>query len=53
MDIRLDLAGDVELVAVEGDTLEVGDQILLGARLGTLVSDGSGGLNDYFLTNSN
>lgn len=33
------LGGDVELVSVERDALQVGQQVLLGAGLGTLVSD--------------
>ncbi|MFN9940243.1 MAG: hypothetical protein ACK56I_12295, partial [bacterium] len=37
--VRLHLASDVELVAVEGDPLQVGDEILLGGGLGALVGD--------------
>ena len=33
-----DLAGDVKLVAVESDSLQVGQQVLLGRRLRALVS---------------
>ena len=42
LDVGLDLGGDVELVAVEGDPLEVGQQVLLGRGLRTLLRDGSG-----------
>ena len=37
LDISLHLGGDVELVAVERDPLQVRDQVLLGRRLGALV----------------
>ena len=39
VDIRLDLAGDVELVAVERYPLQVGQQVALGWWLWTLVRD--------------
>ena len=41
LDISLDLGGDVQLVTVEGDPLEVGDQVLLGGGLWTFLSDDS------------
>ena len=41
LDISFDLGGDVQLVAVEGDPLKVGDQVLLGCGLWTLLSNDS------------
>ena len=49
LDVGLHLAGDIQLVAVEGDTLQIRDQILLGAGLRALVSDGSVENTEYFL----
>ena len=37
VDVGLDLAGDVELVAVEGDPTQVGQEVRLGARSWTSV----------------
>ena len=42
MDVSLDLAGDGELVAVEGDPAEVGQQVRLGGGGGTPLSDLTG-----------
>ena len=39
VDVSLDLAGDAELVAVEGNALQVGQQVVLGGRLGAGVSN--------------
>ena len=36
VDVSLDLACDVQLVAVEGDTLKIRDQVLLGRRIRAL-----------------
>lgn len=37
--LGLDLAADVELVAVEGDALQVGEQVLLAGRVRTLTGE--------------
>lgn len=39
--LRLDLAADVELVAVEGDALQVGQQVLLAGRIRALEGEGA------------
>ena len=42
MDVSLDLAGDGELVAVEGDPAQVGQQVGLGGGGGTPLGDLTG-----------
>lgn len=49
LDVSLDLGGDVQLVAVEGDPLQVGDQVLLGRGLRALFSNCSGNKQTYYI----
>lgn len=39
LDVGLDLGGDVQLVAVQGDAVQVGQHVILGPGLWTLVSN--------------